>query len=343
MNEKIDIIKSTLGVNQNQAEKALNLANGDLDKAIDMIDYIIENHIVIHGKISYGKYNKTYILFSIIANGKKGEIIKVDLASTSKSSLYNINLDIDHKIFVKTLSEIDKRERKNINNDINFNPKRLFTAAEIFELFNIIQNGKEDKIKNIFKDKIEGLVKEAIDLDLYTSIMTKVKLENYYPDLFSEEENKDQDNSEQKEDNKLGLDVNLNCIPLISPSYGKKVTELDIGDKIVVEISDTSEIGRYLSNLLKTSEGVTFGSIKKIDFIKETGRYSVLIEFGPSIYGNLIVSSELKIETPESNDKKRDQKEDINSKENNGEEGALIVFALISLISILVILIVLIF
>jgi len=314
MDQKIGVIQQTAEINQDEAKQALKLAEGDLDKALQMVDYVSQSYMIIHGRVSYGSYNKTYLLFSIVSNGKDGEILKSDLVKTSKEDVENINLNIDHQVFIKTLTDIGIKSKKSINSkESQLKFERLFTAAEIFELFTLIKADDLSKFKVIFKEKLEEFLKEEINLRLFAKTLTKVKLKTYYSELFPPEEefedNNDNSVETKTDDKKLGLDINLTCQPVISPSNGKRIEELLQGDEILVKISDNSEMGRYLASLLKDSTGMIKGSIEARNFNPDTERYWVLIKFGPNIYGNLSISPQIKISTPKIEDQKIDNKE----------------------------------
>lgn len=341
MDQKIGIIQQTAEINQNEAKQALKLAEGDLDKALQMVDYVSQSYMIIHGRASYGSYNKTYLLFSIVTNGKDGEILKSDLVTTSEDDLENINVDIDHKVFIKTLNDIGIKSKKSINSkESQLKFERLFTAADIFELFTLLKADDLSKFKTIFKEKLENFLKEELNLEIFAKTLTKVKLRTYYPQLFSEESNIQNNNSikQNAEQKDLGLDINLTCQPVISPSSGKRIEELLDGDEILVKISDSSEMGRYLASLLKDSTGMIKGTIEDREFNQGTERYWVLIKFGPNIYGNLSVSPQIKISIPKKEEKSMENKEGTLI-----DQGTFMLFFFIGLFIIIIIFILIIF
>ena len=343
MDQKIGVIQQTAEINQDEAKQALKLAEGDLDKALQMVDYVSQSYMIIHGRVGYGAYNKTYLLFSIVSDGRDGEILSSDLVTTSKEDVENISLNIDHMVFTKTLTDVNVKSKKSLNSkESHLKFERLFTAAEIYELFTLLKADDLSKFKMIFKEKLEEFLKEEINLKLFAKTLTKVKLKTYYPDLFSKEEQAQNDDNhsakQEGEEKKLGLDINLTCQPVISPSSGKRVEELLNGDEILVKISDNSEMGRYLASLLKDTTGMIKATIEDREFNQATERYWVLIKFGPNIYGNLSVSPQIKISTPQAEEKS------IKNKEGAAiDQGTFMLLFFITLFIIIIIFILIIF
>lgn len=296
MDEKVEIIQETMDIGKEEAELSLELAQGDLDKALRMIDYVDKNYIVIHGHLSYGGHNKTYGLFIIIANGKKGEFLKVDSVLSNNHMLSNLNLKVNTEAFDRTLEKVEQAEKK-INRKIKTGLKNNFNPTEIFEILELMEINNQDSIRTMFQRKLDDILTERIELKLYTKLTTKAQLKSNYSSLFQENmkdevESKD---SKDKSKNKLGIDIQLDCIPIISPTKGKKVNQLSIGDKILVKIIDKRDVGKYLGELLQGKKGKAVGQIEEIEFSKATKRYAIVVQFGPDIYGKIVVEPAVKL------------------------------------------------
>ena len=338
MEEKIDVIQQTLEINKKEAKTALELADGNLDKALTMVDYVDKNYIIIQGKINYGRKHKIYGLFSVIADGKKGEFLKFDLVLANEKKLLDINLKVKNDVFTKTINNFSSQltNSSKYYYKLNTKLKEKFNPTEVFELLELVKIDNINEIKNIFKEKIQNILEEQVQLDLHVRSTTKAQLITIYPKLFSKEQSNDtNEDSENNQKEKLGIDITLSCIPIVSPTKGRKLRNLSSGDKILVKVTDTREVGKYLANLLNDSNKGVEGIINDIEFNKNSKRYLVTIKFGPNIYGKIITESEIKLATPEI------KTELINNQteliENKLDKNVLLIFILLGLISILLI------
>ncbi|KXS40162.1 MAG: hypothetical protein AWU54_2076, partial [Candidatus Frackibacter sp. T328-2] len=132
------------------------------------------------------------------------------------------------------------------------------------------------------------------------------------------------------------------CTPIISAVKGIRAGDLEVGDKLLVRIVDRREVGRYLADLISTEDQqIAIGVIDQIYFNEDSKRYTLMIEFGPNIYGKLLIDSEVKLALAH----------ELNKNNNNQEAKELsttmvqldISRSLLFLFSILIILIIILF
>jgi len=302
MDGKVKIIQQTLDVNQEEAQTALKLAENDLEKALYMGDYVARDYILLQIKFSSGasNHNKNYGLIGIVWNGKEGEFINNDVAINDKDLISNIELKVNPQVFMKALQKIKDEKNFNLEYQIKKKLEEIFNPTIIFKIFKLSKEDNIEQLNNFIKEKLMNVLEGSLDLDLYLEMITKTKLRNLFPEFFQDPAVEEIDEVETKETGKLtkaGLNINLSCVPIISATKGKKISEMNIGDKIKVKITDRKEIGQYLNRLLKDSSGTATGVITKMAFNEKLRRYSVVVQFGPNIYGNLIVEPEVKIST----------------------------------------------
>ncbi|AGB41320.1 hypothetical protein Halha_1375 [Halobacteroides halobius DSM 5150] len=293
MDNKVEVIKETLGVENNEAKKALDLADQDLDKALEMVEFVDKSYVLIQGKLNYGGYNKNYALFNLILNGKEGEFIKTNSVVDTDNKLWETDLTVNNKVFTKTIDQFSSNLNKKKQ---HLALKKIFTPAHIYQIFQLTKEDNIEERQFFFAEKLERYLEEAVELEIIAKLKTKVQLTRDHPDLFSNEKEDTKENT--KEEGQLGLDIKLKCRPFISPTKGKRPRDLHIEDKLVVEIIDNREIGRYFGKLLtsKSSDLVT-GKITALNFNSAVGRYSITVQFGPRVYGKLVTGTEIKIAT----------------------------------------------
>ena len=303
--EKIEVVADTLEVDEDSAEMALKLAEGDLDKALKMEQYVDKKYLIVKGKFNYGGYNKFYGLFTLIANGKQGEIIKSEIDISNQAEDSNISLRVDSNVFIKTINQFDSSNpnqasklRLLLNNKLN--------PAKLFEFLEQAKDNDINQITQDLKDKFESEVEEEVELRLRAKAKTKTQLKKIHPELFGVEE---EEGAEEKEegDSELGVNITLNCIPIVSPTFGYKITSLDIGSELLIKVVDQREMGQYLNNLLSSDVGAVIGTIEGIEYKEKSERYSVLLKLSSNVYGRIYIESEIKLATPESEQEKMEK------------------------------------
>ncbi|WP_018248488.1 hypothetical protein [Orenia marismortui] len=302
MEEKIKVIQQVLEINEEEAKKALKLAENDLDKALKMEEYIAKNYLTIQVKFRYGgqNYNEQYGLISLIWNGKEGEVINTISVIDNKEKISDILIEVDHSVFMKALKQISEETTSNLEYQFKKGLEDQFNPTVIYQIFKFIKEETPSKVEAIIGEKIRNIIEEDIELELYAELITKEKLLKIYPEYFQDNiDSEDKSDNVSNDGNKknFNLDINLNCVPVISATKGKRVQELSIGDKLKVQITDNKEIGKYLNNLLKDSSGTATAIIKNIELNKNLKRYSITVQFGPNIYGTMLVEPEVKIST----------------------------------------------
>mgnify|MGYP006288791659 CR=1 FL=1 len=300
--EKVKVIADTLEIDEDSAKMALKLAEGELEKALKMEQYVDKKYLVIQGKFNYGGYNKFYGLFVLIADGKEGEIMKTEIAISNQAEDTNISLRVDSNVFIKTLKQFDN------NNPNQASKLRLLLNDNIkpAKLFEFLEQAKDNDINGITQDlkaRFEREVEEEVELRLRAKAKTETQLKKLHPDFFEVDEEEDEDKGDDG-DNKLGVNITLNCIPIVSPTFGYKITDLDIGSELLIKVVDQREMGQYLNNLLSSDVGAVVGTIEGIDYKEKSERYAVLLRLSSSVYGKIYIEPEIKLATPESEQEK---------------------------------------
>ncbi|GAB6098410.1 hypothetical protein JCM16358_02890 [Halanaerocella petrolearia] len=331
MEDKVKLIQETLEVDANTAQKALDLADQDLDKALEMVELVDKSYVIVQGKINYGGYNRVYGLFNLVINGTEGELIRIDSVLNSNSKLWEVDLTVNNNIFIKTINSFTP-DRRNVKEDLSF--VKLFNPAQLFKIFKLAQDEALKKLHKFFKEELETELEETIEVELEVELKNKLQLEKNSPELFSDDEEKE--GEEEPKDDQLGLDIELKCRPFISPTQGKRPVDLRLGDKLLVEIVDQREIGRYFKKLLTDdSSKLVSGQVTTINFDSALDRFSVTLQFGPKIYGQITTGTEIKIATNQlQEDKNREENKENKKTETDSN---FIIFILLGLVMVLLV------
>ncbi|ADL12810.1 DUF4899 domain-containing protein [Acetohalobium arabaticum] len=328
MDSKIQVIQENSDLDETEAELALDLAEGDIEEALQMVDYVDKPFFALHIKFETEGSNKVYGLVNLIGNGKEGEILRLNVITTYKRELWSIGVDINNKVFDRTIEEVKEGSGTTYDKDIRNSFTDELNSAQLFELFTNVKEDCLPGIKGMIRDLLNPIFNKKIELEIGTGLLTKTQLARKTTVEF--DDNKE---DEEEETENMQLSIYLKSVPVISAIKGCKVKELEIGDEILVRIIDEREVGRYLAELISTEEkGVAVGKITDIHFNEQSDRYTLMLEFGPKIYGKLLVKGEIKIAL-------RDKQEETNIGFELGFPiGLILLFLLLVIIIILLLL-----
>ena len=307
-----------------------------------------EEFLILRGHYKYGGRNKTYGIFELIGERGTAKFNYVNLGSSTNYEVYQLFLDVNDQQFREKLEQlvaIDNTQDRTISREI----KKELVLPEIIEL---LTTNNQDQVIQLIKEIIEDEMQEEIDLEINWEFISWSDLAAIYPERF----NNDQDESEVKEsseelenleglDNEglsggLDIDLKLNCSPVISAISGKLITSFNIGDEILVRITDNRDITGELKNKIKISNGLGVGTITEINYKEEVDRYNVLVQLGEKIYGQLVVGPKVMISSPESTSSNNaDNDIDRSSAQNNNDSA--IIFTVAGLLIIIIILLLL--
>lgn len=265
----------------------------------DNLQALEENYLILNGKFNYGSRIKNYGFFSICVDIKSKELIKIISLSGSNRDIWGINLQVDS--FRKDLDEIVSNFGYGNNNTLKI---KLKDELDFTEIIRLVNSNQLKEIEIIIQEIIESVIQEPVNLKLDVESVNKERVKDSYPELSLEKneeeeiDNKDNNGQSPKKE-KLNIDIKLNCQPIVSPVKGKRIKDLNLGDEIIVKVTDERDVSKSLSQILEGDKGEIVGIIKEISFNEELGRYKVLVQLNSQIYGSLIVDSEVKIKTKE--------------------------------------------
>ncbi len=260
-----------------------------------------KEYLFLKGKFTYGGRNKTYGLLSCIFDKETQELVRLDLLEKDENFEFRLESSL------RSVAEFYR------NQLTNYRSKQMaeklstsLTRNVIGKIFTEAQNDNLAAIKLIFQEKLEDIQQESIKFELEQEIISQRELEKIYPELFAVDEEEETEAAEAEEgldrinefsEEESGLDaqIELKCTPIISAIRGRRISQLDSGEKILVNISDKRSLGQDLRDLLERRNGAAVGTIEEIKYNEELDRYRVLVKFKRNIYGSLVVDPEVKI------------------------------------------------
>ncbi|OCL27686.1 hypothetical protein U472_03800 [Orenia metallireducens] len=274
----------------------VELENKGMDNVVDS-QSLQEEYLFINCKFNYGGRIKNYGFINLVIDIKAKSLIKVSALLTSDRDIWDINLHIS--FFKDELDEFIEKSASTEDNELRLKIRDSLDVA------GLIEANRDEAVERILKETIENIMQEAVTLNLVIERVNKEELKVTYPNLFTKTEDLDDKESKNYKNNnldgttnngKLNMDIKLRCNPVISPVKGKKVTELNLGDEIVVKVNDDRDVSKDIVEMLeKNEDGDIIGLIREINYNEELDRYNIVVQFRSSIFGELVVEPELKI------------------------------------------------
>ncbi|MGM0471208.1 MAG: hypothetical protein ACQEQI_02860 [Bacillota bacterium] len=293
---KVTVIQKNSDLGAEEARLALDLADGDIKQALEMIDYVEKSFFTLQVKFETEGANKVYGLVSLIANGKEGKQLDLSVITTYDREVLETEVGINNKVFIETINEAKENSGTTYDSDVHEAFTEKLNSAKIFQIYSNIKDDHLLEIEGLIRDLLNPIFNKEIDLELGTKFMTKNQLERESVVNLDPEENDEKSAEESEEDEERKLSIYLKTAPVISAVDGVKVDRLSVGERILVRIVDRREIGRYLADLISTdAKGIAIGKITDIYLNDQSDRYTLTLEFGPKIYGKLLIEGEIKI------------------------------------------------
>jgi len=314
--ELIKTLVLDTGCSENIAEWMLEVTSGNVDKAKNIILSMPKNIVVLFLTFSLPDEN----IFGAFLWGYNKELAKpefLDVLATNMKGILDIspNLNIpDFKKQFETFYPSDQQYIKLTNELREFLSSQ--SNYEEFIKFVSSEEIEQEKIKDFFQSSFSKFfASENISLNLNVSLSDAFQLNiSSKPSDKKDDTSESPAESEKKVDYKSESVVILKSQPIISPINGKPIPKFKKGDKLFVDISDTRDIGVSLKKLLefqREKEGLfdhIYGTVQDMEYSTTTENVTIMIEFGPGIFGKMIVNRDLKVEVPI---EKKENEEDI--------------------------------
>ena len=280
------------------AKKIVNKINQEVEEK--------KEYLIFQGKFYYGNRSKEHGILLGIVHIQEGEIIRLNLALSTAHKLRKIEHDSDNKYFIEFFKNVSLKDRSQAVN-IKLNLETEFKTIGINKLLEY----NRDDFEELMQEVIEDTVQERINLKLEYNLRSRTEMKEIYPKLFDD-----------KEDEKAEKDlVKLSCEPIIAPVDGKKVSDLNTGDQILVNINDSRSLyfKEELGELQEDDSERTKAWIDDINLKRE--EENITVQFMPEVYGIITLGEDgrqtgIKLAIP-----KKENDENINKAAGN-ETGA---------------------
>ncbi len=289
---KLKLIVESSGISLDEARMVLELGEGDVDRALDMVPYVEKSNLIIHGKFSLGRNIKLYGLFRLVAQGREATMLDFGLAMSYDQNEFNSPLFVTPEAFKKIIDESFKKNEVTQIHSFLAGFYEHIGASQISQMYYLIKEDQNQDLIVLFENLIEkiGGGNERLEVELKTFLMTRFQCEKKGL-LEPENTITEADSSDSN------LTIYLETEPIISPLKGKTIDKFEVDELIPLKITDNGEVGMYQRKMMSDESGLTLGMIKDIDFNEVTNRYHVTVEFRPKINGRFMVDSSVRLAT----------------------------------------------
>ena len=318
--EKVKEIVSATGCDERLAWVIAEFTDGDLDKAKKIILGIPKDIIVLTVRWSANQTQRHGVVL-FIYNSQLRIVEEAQVLVSRNRAVTDLDLDASLPVVRQTL-DVFRRQ----------NPLEEKDAAEVLEIFS-----KSETIQEINQlltaDPADVEAVNAYLSDLFFKIFTDPRMTVSYAmrriDTFQlhrgEKElgpagqepgqsqpagEKPEEKSERKSELRNDSLIILQSAPYIEPVNGTAIPKFKTGDTIFADITDKREIGAYLRKLILDEAKISGSTeiripavIEEMEYSSGTDNVSLIVRFGPGIYGRIVVTRDLKIDAPRSRPK----------------------------------------
>jgi len=291
MEEEIKILTEETGCSEELARSILIETSGNLNLAFKRIATESNHFLIVKGKFALPNiYNSG--IFIIILNTSKKKIHRLAVTLLNNPSLFeediNINwYDIERKVYVERLSEASRRDVSNqIEQELISSIKQ---SKKFYTIFEEEKNLLEELKEFLSKVFIRATFQDSIFMDI---IVERISLKELRRIDESEEV------MESGKENVVSVNLELSLPEeRISPYPKISIEKLKVGESILVNITDSRDIGIYLSRLLGGKIGSKYLPIPALveEKIKRFDGYFLRLSFTPQISGELFVKTKGKV------------------------------------------------
>lgn len=327
--EKIKLLMESLDLSEDNARLALNMADGDLEKAIQMAEYVEPVILVIHSFFILGKKNREYGLFSLIAHGREGRVLSLLPVINYREEMGRKLLDASPESFIRDLKALREEGEDRSGS-------RLFTlfygglsSTDINALYSLAQTGNEEELSSQLGQHLKSYFGRKTELQAKAFLLSLLQCESRQIEL------EEKINGEEEEEESPFV-MRLDASPMVAPNKGKPINQFQVGEFIPVQIVDKTDLGQYMSSLLtKKGENYVLAEITNIFYDSDTDRYQVAINFGPRIDGQFLVEPQIRLAAQE--EILEEEEEEEEEQERKGVDWLLVLLLTVGFLLLLVI------
>ena len=312
------ILVNNYGINQDFAARLLSFTNGDLEGAISILESAERDVFCCKVKFLSSKkllYGSIVLFYNFQTNLPEYMLCAV----TSDSNMSKLRVEGGWRDFTDGI--LTYLQGKGSDPDAASRIEADFLSqANITYITSFFANRASIDLVNLKRFFINVISKVIIDEGIVLKMVTEELDVFKYRNMLTIM--------------KVGLKIlpkkgvpdvmlfNMKIEPVLAPIGGIDVERLLTGDEIIVKCTDERDVAKYIIELLgnQTESGTAgyktlFGRVVMNQKSVETDNNIIHLQFGPGIYGTLVVGNKIRVQ-PRNNDDKGVQRA-VESKNNS--------------------------
>ena len=270
--EKIKALMDDTGCEESEAKTALEFAKGNFNQAISYVGALLKYITAYKAKIILQNDN-IFGLIHVITNNKNLDLLRFSVVMTYNPMVYEQNVEADWFSFEKQIysyrlvegaiekytNTIEKNLREFV--DSNLKSNKIITCKDMKSVLETYFSDNNAQIE---------IVAEELTLRDFK------KLPKYFPENIPKETISSEYSSI----------IELEAV-VFEDSLGKKVENLEVGDKVLAKIIDTRDIAHYIGHLIGAKKEQTMIPIPaEVQSVEEIGNeYIVCLKYSDLIFG----------------------------------------------------------
>ena len=270
--EKIRALMDDTGCEEFEAKTALELAEGNFNKAISYVGAMLKYITAYKAKI-FLKNDSIFGLIHIITNNKNLDLLRFSVVMTYNPVVYEQNIETDWFSFEKqiysyrlvegAIEQYTKATEQNLKEVVSSHLKsnKIITSKDMKAVLETYFSYNDVQIE---------IVAEELTLRDFK------KLPKYFPDNIPKETIASEYSSV----------IELEAV-IFEDSLGKKVENLELGDKVLAKIIDTRDIAHYIGHLIGAKKEQDMIPIPaEVQSVERIGNeYIVCLKYSDLIFG----------------------------------------------------------
>ena len=275
---KLKLLMEETGCEQGEAELALELVNGDLEKAASTIGTLLKHVLVVKGRFILEEKN-IHGLVCLLFNTKSRQILRLGAVFSYNPSVYENSEQMNWFSFERNIFACRIMDGSLPEYTQNFETALRFYIEAQADIF---ASGQLDSVRGVFEaffgaEKTHSLIAlEELNISEFKQLdgTSPCNQQDVYEDF--------------SDPGKIRIEVTI-----AFDQGGKPAKNIEVGDVVLSKITDTRDIAHYLANLIGTKRDgellpmpVQVQKVENLD-----GETKIELSYAPGVIGVVNVQS----------------------------------------------------
>lgn len=279
------------GCDQVSAELTLKDCDYNLEKALQIISSVFQNIVVIKGKFIFTR-SFLFGVFIVIFQLRQKQIYRIRTIVSYDPRVYEINLSLDWYLFEQQICafRLNEGSLSGFTQELdNLFYGRLNNSKEFKEVLLDPANGDLETILRAVLT--EQLPSEDVLLTINRDLLNLAQFRRLA--LVPTEE------KDYGQGSALNTTISLNLKIELVHDYvgGLPAKSLEVGDLVLVKVTDERDIAHYLSHLIGGGQGekVLPLTVPIEEIHRRSNEIEILTRFGPGVTGATLIGSQTRV------------------------------------------------